>query len=56
MHAVKKPYLVYFDFGIFENDLICIEMLQRECWLDSIRVRPQAYLLFNSCGVSFAVS
>lgn len=56
MHTIKKPYLVYFDFHKFENNLIDIEMLHRECWLDSIRVRPQAYPLFNSYGVSFAVS
>jgi len=33
MHTIKKPYLVYFDFGVFEKDLIHIEMLHRECWL-----------------------
>lgn len=39
MHAIKKPYLVSFDFGIFENYLIHTEMLHIECWLDSIWVR-----------------
>lgn len=27
MHAIKEKYLVYLDFGIFENDLIYIEIL-----------------------------
>lgn len=38
-HAIKKRHLVYLDFGIFENDLIYIEMLHRDCWLDSVWVR-----------------
>lgn len=56
MHAIRKPYMTHYDFGIFENDLVCIEMLHRPFWLDSVWVRPQAYPLFNSYGVSFAVS
>lgn len=56
IHAIKKPYLVYFDFGILENHLIHIEIFHREYWIDSIWIRPQAYPLFGSCGASFAVS
>lgn len=55
MHAIRKPYMAHYDFGIFENDLVCTEMLHRWFWLDSVCVRPQAYHLFNSYGVSFAV-
>lgn len=54
IHAIKKPYLVYFDFGILESYLIHMEMFHREYWINSIWIRPQAYPLISSSGVYFA--